>query len=254
MTDRQSIEMEAEVPGTVEQVWRAIATGPGISSWYVPHEVEEVAGGAMTASFGPGMEVEGRVGVWEPPHRITFEGGEDGPGLAFEWFVEARDGGSCVVRLVNSGFGSGEEWDDQYDAMTEGWKIFFTNLRLHLEHFAGQAASPALPMGMWECSPDDAWTHLIEQMGFPVAPNIGASVSTEGVGAPPLVGVVEAVSPHCVSLLVSEPAAGTAFVAAENYGASSGVSVWLYLYGEDSDELASTNQAAWNTWLADIAP
>lgn len=28
----RSIELEIEVPGTPEQVWRAIATGPGISS------------------------------------------------------------------------------------------------------------------------------------------------------------------------------------------------------------------------------
>ena len=61
--DRRSIELEVDVVGTPEEVWRAIATGPGISSWYVPHEVEEREGGAATASFGPGpeMQVTGRV-------------------------------------------------------------------------------------------------------------------------------------------------------------------------------------------------
>ena len=44
MTDERSIELEIEVPGTPEEVWRAIATGPGISSWYVPHRVEEHEG------------------------------------------------------------------------------------------------------------------------------------------------------------------------------------------------------------------
>ncbi len=51
--ERRSIELEIEVPGTPEEVWRAIATGPGITSWYVPHEVEEREGGAALASFGP---------------------------------------------------------------------------------------------------------------------------------------------------------------------------------------------------------
>ena len=33
--------VEVEVPGTPEQVWNAIATGPGISSWFVPTEIAE---------------------------------------------------------------------------------------------------------------------------------------------------------------------------------------------------------------------
>jgi len=31
---RRSVQVEVEVPGTPEQVWQAIATGPGISSWF----------------------------------------------------------------------------------------------------------------------------------------------------------------------------------------------------------------------------
>jgi uncharacterized protein YndB with AHSA1/START domain len=87
------------------------------------------------------MQVTGRVAAWEPPHRIVFDGGEGVPALAFEWTVEARDGGTCVVRLVNSGFGSGEAWDDQFDQLHEGWKLFLLNLRLHLTHFGGQHAT-----------------------------------------------------------------------------------------------------------------
>ena len=39
------VQAEVEVPGTPEEVWRAIATGPGISSWFVPSEVDEREGG-----------------------------------------------------------------------------------------------------------------------------------------------------------------------------------------------------------------
>jgi uncharacterized protein YndB with AHSA1/START domain len=31
---RRSVQVEVEVPGTPEEVWQAIATGPGISSWF----------------------------------------------------------------------------------------------------------------------------------------------------------------------------------------------------------------------------
>ena len=38
---RRSVQVEVEVPGTPEEVWQAIATGPGISSWFVPTRSEE---------------------------------------------------------------------------------------------------------------------------------------------------------------------------------------------------------------------
>ena len=38
---RRSVQVEVEVPGTPEEVWQAIATGPGISSWFVPTEFEK---------------------------------------------------------------------------------------------------------------------------------------------------------------------------------------------------------------------
>ena len=76
--ESRSIQLEVEVSGSPEEVWRAVATGPGISSWYVPHTVEERDGGAATASFGPEpeMQVSGRVAAWEPPNRVAFDGGE----------------------------------------------------------------------------------------------------------------------------------------------------------------------------------
>src|SRR5207253_10231259 len=55
---RRSIQVEVEVPGTPEEVWQAIATGPGISSWFVPTEFEEKDGKpvAVKMNVGPGME------------------------------------------------------------------------------------------------------------------------------------------------------------------------------------------------------
>ena len=36
---RRYVQVEVEVPGTPEEVWQAIATGPGVSSWFVPTEI-----------------------------------------------------------------------------------------------------------------------------------------------------------------------------------------------------------------------
>ncbi len=248
MTDeRNPIKLEIEVVGTPEEVWRAIATGPGISSWYVPHTVEEHEGGVATASFGPGpeMQITPRVAAWEPPHRVMFDKGEGVGGLAFEWLVEARAGGTCIVRLVNSGFGSGEPWDDQYDAMTEGWKLFMFNLKLHLEHFRGQSATAALPMAVWSGSPEEVWTRLVSQLGISGNVAVGELISTRTSDAPLLTGTVVDVGDHRLVLLVDEPARGTAFVVVEG----SGVSVWSYLYGPEGEIAAKRDDPKWRDWL-----
>jgi uncharacterized protein YndB with AHSA1/START domain len=247
----RAIDLSIEVPGTPQEVWRAIATGPGISSWYVPHRIEERPGGAASASFGPGpeMEVGGRVAAWEPPNRVVFDDGEGAGGLAFEWLVEAKDGGFCVVRLVNTGFGDGGEWDDQYDALQEGWKLFLLNLRLHLEHFRGREAASAQPVGMWPVDPQTAWGTLTGALGVPSTIAVGDRLELDGGDSARLAGTVVDVAEHRLALLLDTPSPGTAFAVAEGHGPSSALSVWAYLYGDDRDSLAADLRAAWQHWL-----
>ena len=55
---RRSVQVEVEVPGTPEEVWEAIATGRGVSSWFVPAEIVESKDGAparVVCHMGPGM-------------------------------------------------------------------------------------------------------------------------------------------------------------------------------------------------------
>lgn len=248
-----TIDLTVEVEGTPEEVWRAVATGPGITSWYVKSTVEERVGGAVTSEFGPGegMTVHGQVDVWEPPHRVVFSGGESaGGGLAFEWIVEAHGGGLCTVRLINSGFGNGGPWDDQYDAMSEGWRLFLANLPLHLRHFKGQDGQPMLPMAMWPMSPEAAWARLAKGLGIPSAPMVGERI-TASTGAVGLGGTVLSANPgRSLSLLLDEPAPGTALVAVEGAGEGCGVSIWQYLYGERALAIIERDLPVWVDWLA----
>ncbi len=252
--DLRFIELEVEVRGTPEQVWRAIATGPGISSWYVPHTVDEREGGVATASFGsaPEMQIEGRVAAWEPPHRVLFDKG-GGAGLAFEWLVEARGGGTCVVRLVNTGFGSGEDWDAQYDGMTEGWLLFLCNLRLHLEHFGGQTAAAVLPTATWAGPRDITWARLTAALGIPATPAVGQRIEVNANDAPTLAGTVADAAPWRVALLLNQPAPGTAILAVEGHGEQVEVSVWSYLYGNDGATAAERDEPRWQRWLTERA-
>lgn len=250
------IDLSVEVPGSPEEVWAAIATGPGITAWYVPTTVEERAGGATTSAFGEGeeMQIPGRVSAWEPPHRVVFEGADEGPGLAFEWLVEARDQGTCVVRLVNSGFVEGTPWDGDYDGMLEGWQLFLTNLRLHLAYFAGRTATSLLPTAAWPVSIDQGWATLTRALGLPLVATPGDRVSVAGEDTPPLAGTVMESRPGRLALLLDDPAPGTAFLAAEGMGDQCGVSVWQYLYGDAAARIAERDHPRWTAWLQAQTP
>src|SRR6058998_3263629 len=103
---RRSVQVEVEVPGTPEEVWQAIATGPGISSWFVPAEFEEQDGKpvAIKLNFGPGMVSRSPITKWDPPRMFAADSAgwmPGSPNIADEWSVEARAGGVCVVRIVH---------------------------------------------------------------------------------------------------------------------------------------------------------
>src|ERR1051325_4687957 len=215
-TGRRSVQVEVEVPGTPEEVWQAIATGPGVSSWFVPTEVQEREGGAVTAHFGPGMDSTATVTAWEPPRRFAAESqglGPDAPALATEWFVEARSGGTCVVRVVHSLFASGDDWDNQLESIESGWPAFFRILRLYLPHFRGQPCSTFQVMGFAPEPVSKAWDTLNRALGLGGAV-VGERRNTSE-GAPALAGVVEGwreASPPSALVLLDEPAPGAAFL------------------------------------------
>ncbi len=230
------IDLSVVVPGTPEQVWDAIATGAGISSWFVPHEVEGRQGGAVRMDFGPGIgEVTGTVAAWEPPGRIVFQGEGDRE-LAHEWLVEARDGASCVVRLVVSGFGPGADWDAEYDGLSGGWQIFLHNLRLYLTHFAGQHGRAIIPALVTAGPAGAAFARLCAALGVPDDLREGDRLQAGGPGVPSLGGTVESVkvtdTTRTYFLLVEDPAPGTAFLTAEGTADAVAVSFYLYLFSE----------------------
>jgi hypothetical protein len=177
----------------------------------------------------------------------VFQGADERP-LAYEWLVEAREGGTCVVRLVNTGFGADDDWDDEYDAMTQGWSVFMENLRLQLTHFPGRGARAAVSGVMVPGPNDAAWSALCEALG--VAPDLEVGDWFETAdGVPPLAGVVQSVvrtqDNAAYLLLVESPAPGTAFVTAEGDGDHVMGGVYLYVCDGPSD-LGST----WTAWLA----
>ncbi len=258
---RRSVQAEVEVPGTPEEVWRAIATGPGITSWFVPSEVEEREGGAAVSHFGPGtsMDSVSTITAWDPPHRFAAESqdlGPNAPPVATEWIVEARSGGTCVVRVVHSLFASADDWDNQLEAWESGWPDFFRILRLYLTHFRGQRGS-AMQLGNAAPEPkSEAWAALTSSLGLAGA-TMGQRVRTP-TGAPPLAGLVERVGedpfPEELLLRLDEPVPGIAHLFAMDLGGQVYLSIRLYLYGDQASVVVARDELLWRAWMNEHFP
>ena len=256
---RRSVEVETEVPGTPEEVWQAIATGPGISAWFVPTRLEEREGGAIVLSFGPGMESEGVIKVWDPPRRFVGENKEGmGPGsptVADEWTVEAKSGGMCRVRVVHSWFASTDDWDGQYEGVEQGWPAFFRVLKVYLAHFRGQPSEVVSLLAMSPESKSAVWDRLLGSLGFARLVE-GQRVETDP-GAPRLAGIVERVvdkEHEELFLRLEEPTSGVVQFFPAVMGGQVCLSVRLFLYGAQARAVATREAPVWQAWINGLFP
>jgi uncharacterized protein YndB with AHSA1/START domain len=260
---RRSVQVEVEVPGTPEEVWRAIATGPGISSWFVPTEFEVVDGKpvAVTLNFGPGMESRSPVTAWDPPRRFAAEANGWMPGspvIADEWSVEACGGGICVVRIVHSLFAETDDWDNQLAGTESGWPGFFRILRIYLTHFRGQRSAMMQWMAPAVGTEAEAWETLTAALGLKGASagQSWAAPATAPAGVPELSGVVEHLSqsPYNALLRLDKPGPGAAALGAVNFGGQSMVTLNFYLYGDQAAATVARETPLWEAWIQEHFP
>jgi uncharacterized protein YndB with AHSA1/START domain len=246
--------VEVEVPGTPEQIWELIATGPGVETWFVPAEVDPRPGGRYVTHHGSHGDSEGVITAWEPPHRLVYDEpdwqGPDAPVPTWntEILVEAVSGDTCVVRLSSGFLDGGDDWHDDIESTVDGWIGALRTLHLYLTHFAG------LPV-----------TTLIAEHELPRADQVpdaaaAAGLRTGQVGekvattppAPPLSGVLEHADDGAVVVRTSEPMDGIAEVATVRYGGAASIAVRWYLYGEHGPAVRERQQAAWSAWAAQL--
>ena len=256
---RRSIQVEVEVPGTPEEVWQAIATGQGVSSWFVPTEFEEQDGKpvAVKMNFGPGMESRAVLTAWDPPR--TFTGESSGwtpemPSIATQWSVEARAGGVCVVRVVNSLFASTDDWDNQLEGTEHGWPGFFRTLRIYLTYFRGQRSAIMQKMAPVAGTEAEAWETLTGALGVK-----GLTVGQRGTapaGVPALSGVVEYAtqSPNDILLRLDKPGPGVAALGTYSFGGQVMAALNLYLYGDQAAANVAHETPLWDAWFQERFP
>jgi uncharacterized protein YndB with AHSA1/START domain len=249
------LSFEIEVSGTPEQVWAAIATAAGQSAWFMPTDSDERAGGRQVIHMGDD-DAPADITAWEPPRRLAFE--EDltqlvqrpdatiSP-LTTELLVEARSGGTCVVRVVSSAFGVGADWEQEFfESMESGWVPFFTQLRLYLAHFPGQRATTFDIVRMVSGSGEEILAAARRELGVEAVGERFALGDASGV-AEDLDGVVlvrlEAPVPGMVRLFTGGPGGAEA---AQVFG-------YLFPAGAGDDEaLVEQVRRTWSAFLDEV--
>jgi uncharacterized protein YndB with AHSA1/START domain len=257
------MEITVEVPGTAEQVWDAIATANGVSAWFMPTELEERVGGYVAFHMGETTS-EGRITAFDQPRRIEYEepnwadltGHDDAvvSPLVTEFLVEARSGGTCVVRVVSSAFGTGADWEREFFAdMEQGWRPFFENLRLYLTEFPGQqVTSLSVDAQIPDANGSSLFAALRRQIG---ASDVGAPVEVNGVS-----GRVQRIGPGGSSgfnellVRVDTPVTGFLMFASHDMDGTKGlVQLEGYLFSAGADRYVDQERPAWKRWLENLA-
>jgi hypothetical protein len=209
------------------------------------------------------MESRSVLTAWDPPRMFAKENDAWVPGsppIATEWSVEARAGGVCVVRVVQSLFASTDDWDGQLIGTESGWPGAFRILRIYLTHFRGQRSAFMQCMAPVSGTKAEAWATLTTALGLN---GVGAGQRwTVPAGVPALGGVVEHISNDvstsqspCGALLrLDKPGPGTAALYTISFGGSVMATFSFYLYGDQAAGTVAHETPLWQAWIQERFP
>jgi len=237
------LELEVEIDASIEEVWKAISEGAHLASWFAPQvSVDRPgAGGLVTVAWDPAQALTTKVGVWNPTQQIRWvdESGMLGPGTVL-WldYILTTEKGRTRLRLVQSGFGDSEGWDDFFAGTESGWTYFLYNLKLYVEVHFGRARHMIAQRLKLDLRRDVAWDRLLAAAaGLVVAGSTaleaGAIVGLNLGDAKPVRAEVALLRPQRImAFRIAELNDAALFVELESGEESFHLGLWLSVYDE----------------------
>lgn len=157
----REVVKEAVIAATPDEVWRALTDARELTRWFpVEARVEPGLGGSIWLSWGEGAGGEAPITAWEPGRRLQWTETRGPVKVAVDFHLEAGRGGT-IVRVVQSGFGDGPEWDDEFHMVTGGWAYFIAHLKWYLERHHGVSRDLVGLREKVNLAPGDAFTRLL---------------------------------------------------------------------------------------------
>ena len=124
----KALEFEVVVPASAHDVWLAMSTADGLKTWLTPNAVVDLRpGGDWLAMFPGAAPGGGTIVDFTPEQRLALRAmaPEKFPTVRAErtlavFTLEAIDDHTTRVRLRQTGWKSGAEWDQAYDYLADG--------------------------------------------------------------------------------------------------------------------------------------
>ncbi|KQZ10983.1 hypothetical protein ASD23_02305 [Agromyces sp. Root1464] len=230
---------------SAETVWQAIATGPGLSSWFMGATEVDPREGVVRTTMGNYAQ-ESTIGAYEPARHFSFTGAEspDGRFFAMEFLIEARAAGSTVLRIVSSGFLPGDDWEDEFEAMLSGGRMYRHTLVEYLTHFAGRpgiAITASAPFG----DLDRRWSAMKADLGVIGTESTGQAVTLTPSGLAPIPGTVDSATWETLGVRSAD-------ALYRFYRGHYAAGVGHHVFASEVD--APDRTRAWQGWLDAVAP
>jgi uncharacterized protein YndB with AHSA1/START domain len=151
------IRAEIRTKATPQQAYDAWADPEKIAHWF-PDKAEGKAepGATITWIFDKfNYRIPYEVLIARPAEKFAIRWNPP-PGMnpGILEVTISKEGEETVIRLVNSGFREGAEWDEEYEGVDSGWRMALALLKHYLDNYFGISRSSFLVMRPAEFSFD----------------------------------------------------------------------------------------------------
>ena len=137
--------------------------------------MEPGEGGQIWLSWDGHFDGALRILDWQPEKRlrttwpVVETATEDAPPAEtdLEWTIEAKAGGTTTVRMVHSGFPTGDTWDELFESHRRGWTYELQSLRHYLGHHSGRSRRIArVRRQVGDLEAKEVWARLFADDGI----------------------------------------------------------------------------------------
>jgi uncharacterized protein YndB with AHSA1/START domain len=271
---RDSVERVIRIEAPAGDVWRALTDPDELANWF-PLEAEVIpgAGGRIHARWDDETWFDEKIECWTPDEHLRTIGVDGGwAGIATDYHLSGERG-STTLRVVSSGFGASDDWQEMLDAFGGGWDFELRGLRHYLERHRGSSRRVVRATVTHDGDVKRCWNRLTGAGGFlhletaaaPARPDGTDTDASDGTTAPPAPFAAATAAGQVLTGLLYDMHPPKQIVAAVNEyndalfrlqvlpaSIGSTATLWLSAYDVDPEELAGL-QASWQTWLEEHA-
>jgi len=176
------IKFERTISGKPEDVYYAVSTSQGWRDWLADAAYfRATPGGSFHLSWDTGWYASGTVETMEKPNKIVLTwSGKDAPGATQVAISLEPAGESTLAKVVQSGFGEGEQWGASREMAAGGWATGLENLESIFNAGADLRVTRRPMLGIMG---NDFNEEIAASIGVPVTEGTRLADVVEGMGA-----------------------------------------------------------------------